>query len=64
VAYVFHQNKLDDQALPILLDATKKYPDIFDAWRLLSRNSAATSAQIVEAKSQMKRLDPLNPDLE
>lgn len=63
VAYAFHQNKLDEQALPILLDATKKYPDIFDAWRLLSRNSAATPAQIAEAKLQMKRLDPLNPDL-
>lgn len=63
VAYVFYQNKLDEQALPILLDVTKKYPDIFDAWRLLSRLSTATPAQIGEAEAQMKRLDPYNPDL-
>ena len=63
VAYVFHNNKLDEQALPIVLDVTKRYPDIFDAWRLLSLMSNATPAQITEAKAQMKRLDPYNPDI-
>lgn len=63
IAYVLHQNKLDAQALPILLDATKKYPDVFDAWKILAILTNATAAQVSEAKSQMKRLDPFNPDL-
>jgi O-antigen ligase len=63
VAFVLHQNKLDEQALPLLLDASKKYPDIFDAWKVLASLSNVTPAQIAEAKAQMKRLDPHNPDL-
>jgi O-antigen ligase len=63
IGYVLHQNKLDAQALPILLDATKKYPDVFDAWKILAILTTATPAQVSEAKSQMKRLDPFNPDL-
>jgi len=63
VAYVFHNNKLDEQALPIVLDVTMRYPDIFDAWRLLSLMSNATPTQITEANAQMKRLDPYNPDI-
>lgn len=63
VAYVLHQNKLDAQALPVILKATQKYPDVFDAWKLLKSLSNATPAQLAEAKAQMKRLDPFNPDL-
>jgi O-antigen ligase len=63
IGYVLHQNKLDAQALPILLDATKKYPDVFDGWKILAILTTATPAQVSEAKSQMKRLDPFNPDL-
>ena len=63
VAYILHQNKLDAQALPVILEATQKYPDVFDAWKVLNSLSTATPAQLAEAKAQMKRLDPFNPDL-
>jgi O-antigen ligase len=63
VAYVLHQNKLDAQALPVILEATKKFPDVFDAWKVLNSLSTATPAHLAEAKAQMKRLDPFNPDL-
>lgn len=63
VAYILHQNKLDAQALPVILEATQKYPDVFDAWKVLNTLSTATPAQLAEAKAQMKRLDPFNPDL-
>jgi O-antigen ligase len=63
VAYILHQNKLDAQALPVILEATQKYPDVFDGWKILAILTTATPAQVSEAKSQMKRLDPYNPDL-
>ena len=63
VAFVLHRNMLDAQALPIILEATKKYPDVFDTWKVLASLSNVTQVQISEAKAQMKRLDPYNPDL-
>jgi hypothetical protein len=46
-----------------LLDGTKKFPDDFLMWNLLSQLPEATPEQKAEAKAQMKRLDPHNPDL-
>ena len=63
IAYVLHRNKLDSQALPVILDASKKFPDIFDVWKVLASLSNVTPDQMSEAKAQMKRLDPHNPDL-
>ena len=63
IAYIFQQNKLDSEALAVLVQAVKTYQDSYDAWKLLSSMNNASSAQIAEAKAQMKRLDPHNPDL-
>jgi hypothetical protein len=63
IAYIFHQNKLDLDALAVISEAAKKYPDSYDAWRLISILSTASPAQVTEAKAQMKRLDPHNPEL-
>ena len=63
IAYIFQQNKLDSEALAVLVQAVKTYPDSYDAWKLLSSMNNASSAQLTAAKTQMKRLDPHNPDL-
>ena len=63
IAYVLHQNKLDDQAMAVIKGAARDYPDSFDVWKVLVSLSNVTPAQVSEAKAQMKRLDPHNPNL-
>ena len=46
-----------------ITDATKKFPDDFKLWELLAKSPKATKEQKNEALLQMKRLDPLNPNL-
>jgi len=63
IAEAFANAKLNANELKVLLDGTKKFPDDFLMWNLLSQLPEATSAQKTEAKAQMKRLDPHNPNL-
>ena len=56
-------NKLDAQAIGILQDASRIYPDNFELWQQWSQIPSATPAQNAKAKSEMKRLDPFNPAL-
>jgi O-antigen ligase len=63
VANIMIANKLDDRAIQVLSDASLIYPDSFDLWQLWSTIPTATPDQIARAKSEMKRLDPFNPDL-
>lgn len=56
-------NNLQIEALKVLEDGVAKFPDEFSMWRLLSEIPNATPEQVAEAKLQMKRLDPLNPNL-
>lgn len=56
-------NKYDKEALSIISDAVKSFPNSFDAWKTLASLPNATPAQVANAKAQMKRLDPLNPTL-
>jgi O-antigen ligase len=62
-AQIFVENKLDSQAIQVLSDATKIYPDSFELWQRWSLIPSATPEQVLKAKSEMKRLDPFNPDL-
>ena len=62
-AQIMAENKLEDRALQILIDVSKLYPDSFEVWERWSQISTATPGQIAKAKSEMKRLDPLNPNL-
>lgn len=55
-------NKLESEALRILEAEIKKFPDEYQLWRLLSEIPNATPDQIAEAKLQLKRLDPHNPE--
>ena len=63
IAEAFASSKLNSNELKVLLDGTKKFPDDFLMWNLLAQLPEATPEQKAEAKAQMKRLDPYNPDL-
>jgi hypothetical protein len=54
---------LEAQALQVALDATEKFPDNYFVWANLNLMKSATTEQKAEALVQMKRLDPLNPNL-
>jgi O-antigen ligase len=63
VAMTLNENKLEEQGLQVALDAVERFPDNYGAWGTLSLMKKATDAQKAEALAQMKRLDPLNPNL-
>ncbi len=63
IALILNENNLPDQALAVVQDAKTKFPDSYDVWKVLASLSNAPAADVAEAKAQMKRLDPNNPDL-
>ena len=63
LAGIFRDNQADAQAITVLRDATKRYPDSFDLWTLWTTIPTASPSDIASAKAQLKRLDPFNPDL-
>lgn len=63
VAGALQQNKLEAQGLKIASDAVAKFPDEYGLWALLAGMPGATAEQKAKAQSEMKRLDPHNPNL-
>lgn len=63
VAATLRDNKLEAEALAIIQDAVSRFPDAYDAWKILASLSVASEEQRAEALAQMKRLDPNNPEL-
>ena len=63
VAGLLMENKLEAQGLKVATDAVERFPDRFELWALLAKIPSATAEQKAEALAQMKRLDPLNPNL-
>jgi hypothetical protein len=63
VARTLNENKLEDQGLQVAIDAVERFPDSFGVWATLNSMNKASVEQKEEALSQMKRLDPLNPNL-
>ena len=63
ISTILIQNNLYNQALSILQQAKAKFPDSYDVWYMISVAPNSPAADVAEAKAQMKRLDPLNPDL-
>ena len=63
VAITLNENKLESQGLEVAVDATKKFPDNYSVWAALDAMKSATAEQKAQALAQMKRLDPLNPNL-
>ena len=64
VGLVLQANKLDAQAQKIVNAGLLKFPNEFGLWSIASTLSTATPEQIAKAKSEMKRLDPNNPDID
>jgi O-antigen ligase len=62
-AGLLYDSKLQSQAISVLVDATKEFPDYYGTWGTLYQLPEATPEQKAAALVQMKRLDPLNPNL-
>jgi hypothetical protein len=63
VAMTLNENKLEAQGLEVALDAVKKFPNNYLVWATLDAMKSATAEQKTQAQREMKRLDPLNPNL-
>ena len=63
VAGTLNENKLETQGLEVAVDAAESFPDNYAVWSILYSMKSATAEQKAEALAQMKRLDPLNPNL-
>jgi len=60
---LLESSKLVDQAHSLALEAVKFNPENFDSWLALYQISKATTEDKALALQNMKRLDPLNPDV-
>jgi len=63
VAMTLNENKLEAQGLEVAIDATKKFRNNYSVWATLDAMKSATAEQKAQAQKEMKRLDPLNPNL-
>jgi hypothetical protein len=63
VAMALNENKLSAQGLQVAVDAAAKFPNNFGVWVTLDSMTSATNEQKAQAQKEMKRLDPLNPNL-
>ena len=63
VANILLENKFEKESLQVIRDSVKTFPNTFELWRIMSIQPGATSVEVAEANRQMKRLDPLNPEL-
>jgi O-antigen ligase len=55
-------NKMEPEAIEMLKKATVVYPNSFELWQQWSGIESATPVQLAKAKTEMKRLDPNNPN--
>ena len=60
---MLEQSKLFDQAHALALTAIKFDSESFDSWNALYSISKSTPEEKALAIQNMKRLDPLNPDV-
>jgi O-antigen ligase len=63
VALALNENKLVAEGLEVAVDAVAKFPNNFGVWATLDAMTSATPEQKALALAEMKRLDPLNPNL-
>ena len=63
IAMTLNENKLEAQGLTVATDAVTRFPDNYGVWATLNSMNSATAEQKAQALVQMKRLDPLNPNL-
>jgi hypothetical protein len=62
-AQLFNSSNLNDQAREVALKAVEFNPDYFDAWKIVYFLRTTTPEEKAKALENMKRLDPLNPDV-
>jgi tetratricopeptide (TPR) repeat protein len=62
-AQILFENGKEPQAIEILRRAAVLYPDYYSIWNLWVAIPSATSKEIAQAKAELRRLDPFNPDL-
>jgi O-antigen ligase len=60
---LFANSNLMDQAREVALDAIEFNPEYFDAWKIFYALPNTSEEEKAEALKNMKRLDPLNPDV-
>jgi O-antigen ligase len=60
---LFEQSKLGDLAYVYAKKGVEFNPDYFDAWKVLYFASKSTEEDKTQALTNMKRLDPFNPDV-
>jgi hypothetical protein len=58
VALILKENKRYPEALRVLMDATRTYPDYYAAWLEIRNSPSASLEQILTAEKEIKRLDP------
>jgi hypothetical protein len=63
VSLTLNDNNLEAKGLKVAIDASQRFPNNFAVWAALNEMKGATSQLKDEARAEMKRLDPLNPDL-
>lgn len=63
LAGIFRNAKLDTKAIEVLREATVEFPDSYELWNLWLTIPTASPSDIANAKAQLKRLDPFNPEL-
>lgn len=63
IASILVSNSLNKEALKIARITTKRFPNNFEAWKVLSQIPSIPESEKVKALKEMKILDPLNPTL-
>jgi hypothetical protein len=63
VATALQVNQFEIDSRDVIRIGVEKFPDSFELWRLYSTLTIATENEITKSKSEMKRLDPNNPNL-
>jgi len=63
VASALKNNQFEIDSRDVIRIGVEKFPDSFELWRLYSSLTIATYNEIRTSKSEMKRLDPNNPNL-
>jgi O-antigen ligase len=63
VATALKNNQFEIDSRDVIRIGVEKFPDSFELWRLFSSLKIATDYEIRTSKSEMKRLDPNNPNL-
>lgn len=63
IAIAFLNSKLESQALNVARKGVDKFPDDFELWKLVEQIPSSTEKEKIQARLEMKRLDPHNPEL-